>query len=428
MIYARFLCLVMCILMIISLFGIRDTAKAQLSPGSDLRTIHLRMCAEGLSPVQPSEDEVTRRKSVPNGFEHGLVARFGQTVYKPVGEWSRESISGTITIVQPVVFNLWVSSSGSSSADFKFTLKYGSAVIAGPAADSITGLSREAKLLQVTTTANLTTTQAGKALILSIEGKVNGDGVMVEFGDIQKDSGVSFFCNAIDINEKTFHACTSKISVEFMDSFRAPISSVHSILKIDGVVVEDPDEDILERSISETGLNQFTWRMPLCPGKHNFEIGVAYSEADINQSWAIIVNGYNVPAKSEKSGMDFFREMEPGDMVTSILFILFLLIYLIIMFSILRKRAIHNDPFVRASPVPFHYGIIVRKRKKSFSKRERRPPAGKPFPGGFHVAPGMISAVKPSSGGSVFKKRTSEGGSPPVKRKMSKKTSFRKKS
>ncbi len=371
----RFLSVILCIILLASVFIGQRPVKAQ-GPASNLREVHLRMCAEGLSPIQPSEDEVSRKKSVPNGFEHGILNRLGTTVYKTVGEWEQESIAGTITIVQPVVFILWASTTGSTSATFRFTLKYGSAVIAGPVEESINSLSRDAKKLEVTTTANLTTTQAGKALTLFIEGKVNGDGVMVEFGDVQKDSGVKFLCDAVKFNGESFHACEKKISVEFMDSFRAPINSLHPVLIIDGNLMDDEDEKILDRSISESGLNQFTWRIPLEPGTHDIAIGIAYAEKDINTSWGINKNVMVKvpPEESWVAGLKFW-DMDLGDQAMFFVLLSSLIIFIIVTFVIVGNRAKNSDPNARLSPVPRHYGFIMEKRKVNFSKMGRGPKA-----------------------------------------------------
>ena len=52
---------------------------------TELKKVYLRMSSNGLTPIQPSEDTSTRKKSVPNGYEHTFIP---QTVYTKVGEWT----------------------------------------------------------------------------------------------------------------------------------------------------------------------------------------------------------------------------------------------------------------------------------------------------------------------------------------------------
>ena len=323
------------------------------------------MCSDGLSPTTPSEDINSRRKSVPNGFTHGIFDRFGSVQFKKVGEWKLDNIAGIITIQQPVKFILWVSTtSGSQSGDFRCTLKYGAAVVAGPAETYVSGITVEPKRIEITAHANLTTTEAGKALTMIVEGAINGDSVMVEYGDFQKDSGVSFMSNAIKF--VMVEVCHNDISVEFTDAFRAPISKLYPVLIIDGESKGDEYAEYLNRELSDQGNDLFIWNVPTASGEHIFQFGIAYADKDINKSWNI-QRALTVHPKEEKPWYDM--ELEFGDMVIAFLFLLFLIIYFIASISIVRRRSSSPSIFVRMSPIPDRYRRVIEKRKVSFAKR-----------------------------------------------------------
>ena len=355
-----------CILLCSSIFIIPKPAKAQgsVAGSNELREVHLRMCSDGLSPITPSEDTSGRRKAVPNGFVHGRLDRFGSVEFKKVGEWKLDNIIGVITIQQPVTFKLWVSTtSGSQSGDFRFTLKYGSAVVAGPTETYVSGITVEPKGIEVEAHANLTTTEAGKALTLIVEGAINGDSVMVEYGDFQKDSGVTFTSNAIKF--VSLHACHKEISVEFSDAFRASINDLYPVLIVDGYELsEEKSAESLERERSDLGNDLFIWKVRTPPGTHVFQIGIAYAKKDINTSWNI-QRALTIHPQKE----DPWYDLEFGNMMTAFLFLLILIIYFIASISIARTRSSSPSIFVRMSPVPDGYKKVIEKRKANFSKK-----------------------------------------------------------
>ena len=282
----RIIALAIIVSISLSIFIVLQPMKAQAaSIGSDLREVHLRMISDRLTPITPPEDETLHRKSVPNGFESGILNRSGTTVYKHVGTWRLDSIEDVIYIQQPVKFIIWLSTSGTTSGDIRFTLKYDTVVMVGPTELHVSGITTTAKRYAVSSYANLTTTKSGKPLLLEIEGKINGDGVMIEYGGYQEDSGVSFMCDAIKfVSLKADHKA---VSVEFTDAFRASINDLFPVLIIDGNQIEEGNEISLSRSISDSGNNFFVWKMTLKQGEHLFHVGIAYDEKDINNTWSI---------------------------------------------------------------------------------------------------------------------------------------------
>ena len=324
----------------------------------------MRMTADGLTPITPPEDETVRKRSVPNGFESGIFNRIGSTEYKNVGTWELDGIADVISIQQPVIFIIWLSTSSSTtSGDIRFTLKYGTVVVAGPTELSVSNIDTTAKRYHVSSHANLTTTDSGKPLQLGIECKFNGDGVMIEYGGYQEDSGVSFMCDAVKF--KNYHAEKKDFCVEFSDAFRASVNDLYPVLFVDGMAVYDEDGNILERSISEGGNNLFKWKMNLLPGPHTFLVGIAYAKIiDINVTWNTQVS-LSVIAEEEKGGIG----LDLGDKIVLFILITGLLVFFISTMAILSARSSAKNIYARKSPIPDRYRFIAKKRMKRFQKR-----------------------------------------------------------
>jgi len=356
------------ITMFLPILCVSQPARSQtVATGSALREVHLRMKADGLTPISPPEDETVRKKSIPSGFESGLTKWIGRTVYKKVGTWELDNIADVISIQQPVIFIIWLSSSGANNGDILFTLKYGTAVVAGPTELQANNIGSSAKRYFVSSHANLTTTDSGKPLTLEIEAKINGNGVMVEYGGYQEDSGVSFLCDAVKF--KGFHAGQDEFCVEFSDAFRAPVNSLYPLLFVDDNAIYDEEKDIIERGKSDIGNNLFEWKVPLTPGDHTFLVGIAYSRnKDINLTWntQVVLN-----VRKEDDDRQWFANMDFGNMMAMFFLGVGLLVFLISTFAILSARSSQKNLYARRSPIPDRYRLIVNKRMNRFQNRPR---------------------------------------------------------
>jgi hypothetical protein len=360
--------IIVTIIMFVPIFMVPQPARSQaFATGNALREVHLRMTADGLSPITPKEDQTVRKKSVPNGFQSGRVSIFGQVVFKHMGIWELDKIADVITIQQPVKFIIWLSTSGTTSGDIRFTLKYGTLVVAGPTVLQARSIAAKAKRYEVSSHANLTTTDSGKPLQLEVEAKINGNGVMIEFGGYQEDSGVSFMCDAIKF--KAFHAEQKEFCVEFSDAFRAPVNNLHPILFVDDNAIYDEEGYIIDRGKSETGNNLFIWKLILRPGDHTFLLGISYSKnKDINLTWNTQVA---LHVKEEINHDSIWDRMDKGDIIVMFLLILGIVIYFISTIAVLSARSSKKNIYARKSPIPNRYKLIVKKRMTGFQKRAR---------------------------------------------------------
>ena len=364
------------IMMLLPILSLPQPVRSQaMATGSALREVQLRMTADGLTPITPPEDETVRKKTVPNGFESGFFNRIGQTVYKKMGSWELDNIADVISIQQPVKFIIWLSTSGVSSGDILFTLKYGTVIVAGPTELRVSNIDSTAKRYEVSSHANLTTTDSGKQLSLEIECKFNGNGVMIEYGGYQEDSGVSFKCDAVKF--KGFYADQKGLSVEFSDAFRAPVNNLYPVLYVDEIAIYDEDGYIIDRGKSETGNNLFKWKLNLVPGSHTFLVGIAYSKnKDINLTWNAQI-GLRVEEKVDSRG--FFAYLDTGDIIIAFILIIGLLTFFISTLAVLSARSSQKNVYARRSPIPDRYRLIVKKRMNRFQKRARpvASPSGK---------------------------------------------------
>lgn len=342
------------------------------------------MIAGGLTPTTPSPDETARTKSVPSGFESGWLNRVGQTVYKRVGEWRSEQIKRVIRIQQPVNFIIWLSSTGASSGDFKFTLRYGAAVISGPTETRVSNIQEKAQRVMVEASANLTTTEGGKELFLLVEAKVNGDGMVVKYGGFQEDSGVSFLCDAIKFED--IWADDDGLSVEFRDSFHTSLNDLYPVLHIDDHKMSEDLMKFVDRRKSIRGNVLFIWdtadiekEVSLKPGVHRVQVGIAYASMDINHSWSY---EKNVEVKAEEQS-GIFEDMEFGEIMTAVALILTIMIYVVVTFTVTTDRS-RKSVFERSSPVPDRYKVIWNKKAKlaKMAREKKRRKGGRPQIGG----------------------------------------------
>ena len=359
------------ILIVFSAFMVPKPARSQApSTDSRVREVHLRMCASGLTPITPPEDETARRKTIPSGFEQRYTRLRGDLRYKRVGEWKLDNIASVIKIQQPLKFIIWLSTTGQTTGDIRMTLRYGATVVAGPTETHVTSLDGEATRFEIPSHANLTTTKGGEPITLLIEAKVNGDGMMVEYGDFQKDSGVMFMCDAIKY--VSLKADSGGVHAEFVDSFRASLNNLYPKLYIDGVQVMNVEDGVnrLDRGISDQANYLFSWNVHPKKGEHMFEVGIAYADKDINTSWNI-QKAITIRKKGEAG---FFDGMEFGNKVALVFFVLCLLVYFIVALSIIRRRANARNLYSQRSPIPFKYKMIVNKRMANFTKKKGIPP------------------------------------------------------
>jgi len=270
--------------------------------GSDLREVHLRICNEGLTPITPSKNVSLNKIKLPYFTPHPWMFPTTRTtlVFQKVGEWSIHNISTSITIQMPLKFIIWLSATNTTSGDFRFTLKYGSAIVAGPREVFVSGINADATRTIVECQANFTTTEAGKNLSLIVESRVNGDGTVMEFGSFEKDSGVSFMCDAIQFS--SLEVDKKRISVEFTDAFRSSKRDLYPILIIDGNQIENEENGSLTRNISDSGSYRFTWETPLDPGEYTIQVDIRYTDQKTNSTWSI-QESTRIPSE-ESSGFE----------------------------------------------------------------------------------------------------------------------------
>lgn len=287
--------------------------------------------------------------------------------FQKVGTWELDNIADVISIQQPVKFIIWLSTSSATSGDIKFTLKYGTVVVAGPTVLDANNIDTSAKRYEVSSHANLTTTDSGKPLGLEIESKINGDGVMIHYGGYQEDSGVSFMSDAVKF--KYLHAGPKEFCVEFSDAFRAPVNDIYPIIFVDDMAVYDEDGNVLERTISENGNNLFKWKLKLLPGVHTFLVGIAYAKnRDINLTWNTQVSLKVVLEDNDRS---WLQGMGTGDIIVMFLLMIGVLVFFISIFAVLSSRSSAKNVYVRRSPIPDRYRLIVKKKMDRFHMKPR---------------------------------------------------------
>jgi len=346
--------------------------EAHVGNTTEMREVLLRMSDDELIPIHPDRDSPAR-KTVPNGYEpRGYIKKIGSVEDKLVGEWKMRGLSNIITIGKPIKFSLWVSSTGPSSGYFSFQLRYGSAEVAYVDEEYVSGVNENGKRIEVVVNqANVTITEGGEDLTLTIWGAVNGNGMMIEYGDMQRDSGVSFMSNAIQF--ESIMASRDAVTVVFSEVFHAPLNSLYPVLIIDSVIMSDEVNMQIDRGRSDCGKARFTWPRKLIEefltvGRHTFEVGVAYNRLDINHSWSMQKAVEVMPPK-EKT---FLENFQFGDaMVLGILAVI-IVIFFIYSISVISQRHKHHNKFVRASPVPRSYGIVAKKKRDRFLKQKQK--------------------------------------------------------